>query len=495
MTEELEIGRRTQSKATGVTRRTFLQLAGGAAALGLLSACAPSSSGGATGGAAPAATTGGAAPAATTGGAKGFVVKGLGADYLAYPDLKGTIQFSNCWDGARVSLVDKWTKDFNTIYPGITVESDLSPCTALQQKQITSIAGGSAPNVMMVKSDTTAFYAKQDALLPLDDLMKRDGVKAEQFYPAEFTSRTWGGKTYGLPNVTAGGLHLLFANTGLLEKVGWDPKKPLETWQDLETLAGLAKKQGLFVMDPAKISTGQTIHFVLTYANGGQYWDDNLTKIKWNEPAGLEAAEWLLKFVKMQADKYENLAFASDPKNVLQADQWGKSGKYIAMINLTSTFFTLAQKAPEVKYAAYTFPRNANNPNSKGNTPTTGGWMFSIAKAGKDQAAAWEWIKFTTVSKNACSFAEAQNRPAPVRQCNENPELAKNNPYWPVVTKDLANDIFVPTTSYQPQFTQMWLDMEDAILYEKMTPKEALDSYAEKGQALLDKWNAEQKKS
>src|SRR5215207_8414945 len=43
-----------------------------------------------------------AAPAAKTGGPAGTVIAGLGRDYLAYPDVKGTIQFSNCWGGARI---------------------------------------------------------------------------------------------------------------------------------------------------------------------------------------------------------------------------------------------------------------------------------------------------------------------------------------------------------------------------------------------------------
>jgi ABC-type glycerol-3-phosphate transport system substrate-binding protein len=345
----------------------------------------------------------------------------------------------------------------------------------------------------MIKSDNNAFFADQDAILPIDELMQRDQVKAEWFYPGEFQSRTWKGKTYGLPNVTAGALHLFFANTKLLKQVGWDPAKPIETWQDLEALIEPAKKQGLFVLDPAKISTGMTAHIVFTYANGGRYWDDDLKKILWNEPPAVEAAEWMLEFVKRQAGKYENLAIASDRKNVIQPEDWAPE-KYITMINGSWSFFLLKQKAPHIAYAAYTFPRNAHNSQSQGHTPTTGGWMFSIAKQGKDQEAAWEWIKFTTTSKHACSFVKAQSRPSPLQDCNEDPELAGGNPFWSVVTRDLATNIAVSTTSVHPQFIQLWLDMEDAILFERMKPKEALDSFAEKGQQLLDKWNAEQKK-
>jgi sn-glycerol 3-phosphate transport system substrate-binding protein len=438
--------------------------------------------------AAAAATT---APAAKTGGPTGTVIAGLGREYLAYPDVKGTLQFSNCWGGARIPLIEDWIKGFNAIYPGITITNDVSDCSALREKQVTQIAGGSVPNVMMVKSDNTSFYAEQNALMPLDDLMARDNLKKEWFYPGELSTRQFGGKTYGLPNVTAGALHMLFVNTGLLEKIGVDPKKPIATWQDLDALVEPAKKAGLLVMDPAKISTGMTIHQVLTYANGGKYWDDGLKKITWNDQTGQEAADWLLQFVKAQGGKYENVATGGDPKNVLQPEDWAPE-KYLTCINGSWFFFQL-QKFPNIKYAAYDFPKNAKNPNSKGQTPTTGGWMFSIGQKAKDQEAAWEWVKFTTTSQNACTFVEKQNRPSPVIPCNENPELEKNNPFWSVVTQNLQNNISVPTASVEPQIEQIELDMQDAILFERMSTKEALDSTAQKAQALLDDWNSKRK--
>lgn len=432
-----------------------------------------------------------AAPAAKTGGPAGTVIAGLGRDYLAYPDVKGSIQFSNCWGGARIPLVETWIKDFSAIYPGITVTNDVNDCPPLREKQVTQIAGGSPPNVMMIKSDNTAFYAEQNAILPIDDLMARDNVKKEWFYPGEFSTRTFGGKAYGLPNVTAGALHMLFVNTGLLEKIGVDPKKPITTWQDLDALVEPAKKAGLLVMDPAKISTGITAHQLWTYANGGTYWDSDLKKITWADPASVEAAEWLLQFVKAQGGKYESVATGGDPKNVLLPEEWAPQ-KYITCVN-GSWFFFQMSKFPDVKYAAYDFPKNAKNPSSKGQTPTTGGWMFSLGRNAKDQEAAWEWIKFTTISQNACAFVEKQNRPSPAIPCNENPELAKNNPFWPVVTANLQNNISVPTTSVEPQFEQIEYDMLDAILFERSSPKQALEEGAQKAQALLDDWNSKRK--
>ncbi len=432
-----------------------------------------------------------AAPAAAQ-GSRGVVIKEAGRDYLAHPDVKGTVQFSNCWGGARIPLVQQWIKDFTAVYRNVKVENDVSDCPSLDKKQVTAMAAGSPPNVMMVKSGNLAFFAEQNTLLPVDDLMQRDRVKADWFYPGEFRSRTWQGKTYGLPNVTAGAQHMLFVNTNLLERVGWPAGKPIQTWQDLEALVEPAKKQGLFVMDPVKSSAGIPSHFVLTYANGGRYWTDDLTRITWNEPAGVEAAEWLLKFVKAQGGKYENLALGSNRKELAYPEEWAAE-KHVATFNGSWFPFMMKSKAPQIRYAVYPFPRNAARAESKGHTASTGAWMFAIPKTAKDQDAAWEWIKFIAASQHACSFVKAQNRPSPMAQCNEDPELTKTNAFWPVVTRDLSTNVAVPTAPVHPRMVQLWYEMEDAFLFERMSPKEALDTFAKRGQALLDEWNAKRK--
>lgn len=145
----------------GITRRDFLRLSGGAAALGLLTACGGGSTATST------AASGAAAPAKSG----GTIVQGLERDYLAYPETKETIRFSNCWGGTRIPLIEGWIKDFIAIYPNIKVENDVSDCPAINDKHVAAIAGGDPANVMMITSGNTAFYAEQNSLLPLDPLM------------------------------------------------------------------------------------------------------------------------------------------------------------------------------------------------------------------------------------------------------------------------------------------------------------------------------------
>lgn len=460
------------------------------AALGLLlAACATPT-------AAPApvveATQPPSAPEATkapepTAAPSGEVIPTLGT-YIAHPEVSGTVTFSNCWGGSRLPLIELWIQEFNVIYPNIKVVNDTQACDKLFQNQVTQLSAGDAPNVMMMQSFNFLMMKKTDSLMPLNDLIARDKVDLDAFYAPELNARTIDGSVYGLPNVTAGGQHLLFYNTTLLEKVGWDPTKPIETWQDLDSLVAPAKEQGLFVMDPAKLPDSQSMFTALLYANGGKLWSDDLKTITWNSPEGLEAAEWELQFIKAQAAKYEDLAIAGKRNDIISAPSFGAE-KYIAALNGSWFFFQLKNEAPQVKYGVSTFPRNANNPNSKGYTFIEGGWAFAIPAGSKDVDAAWEWVKFTTASRYTCDFVAAQNRPSPLKMCNEDPRLVASTPYWNLLQTALGTGQQIPMTDIHVEFKQILLDMEDAIIYEKMTPKEALDTFAAKAQAKLDEWN------
>jgi multiple sugar transport system substrate-binding protein len=432
-----------------------------------------------------------AAPAAKTGGPTGTVIAGLGRDYLAYPDVKGTIQFSNCWAASRVQLVeDTWIKPFQEIYPGIKVENDVGNCPPLLEKQTTQVAAGAPPNVMMIRGGGLAFFADQKKIDPLDDLMARDKIEKSWFYETELKTRMHQGKVYGLPNVTGGANFMLFYNTKLMEKAGLDPNKPPKTWQDVDAMVEPVKKAGLLTWDPFKANASQTAHEIFTYQNGGRYWDDDIKKIRWNEPAGVEAAEWLLQLVKAQGDKYENVNIGGVRKDTIQPQEWAAE-KYVLNMNGSWTFFLMKTTAPHVQYGAITMPTNAKNPASKLATPADVGWAFSIATDAKDKEAAWEWIKFTTTSKlGACKFVEAQNRPSPVIDCNDSPELKGGTPYWNVVEADLQANVAVPVLPIHPKIADLMYEMEDAFLYERMPVKEALDKYAADAQKLLDDYHA-----
>ncbi len=438
----------------------------------VLSACAPA--------VAPQA----AAPEAQ---ADGVVIEELGP-YLAYPETEGKIVFSNCWGGSRKELIDAWITEFNKYYPNIEVTSDLQESAKIFPTQMTQISGGAAPDVMMITSQNFGMMNQANALASLNDKLERDQVDPNWFYEGEWAARTVDGKVLGIPNVTAGGKHMIFFNKDLLAQIGGEDA-PLATWQDLLALTEPAKAAGLYVMDPSKASTNETIFGLLLYANGGRFWDDEYKQILWNSPEGYAAAEWLLEFIKAQAPSYDQVIAGADPWNVLVPKEWAV-GTHILMLNGSWEPFMLANEAPQINYGIVPFPSNADNPDSKGATPIEGGWAFAIAETSPNQDAAWEWVKFTTASKYACEFVIAQNRPSPKIDCNDDERFSAGTEYWNVIQESLDNAIPVAIPPFYPELQQMLKDMTEAIIYEKMSPTEALDTYAARAQERLDQFHA-----
>jgi multiple sugar transport system substrate-binding protein len=420
---------------------------------------------------------------------QGVMVEAFGASYLAYPETRGAVTFSNCWGGARVPLIEAWIEAFHGYYPNIRVTNATQDCGTLLQTQVTQIAGGSPPNVMMVQSQQFPFFRENRALLPLNELMARDDVDAGAFYASELDVRKVGEEVFGLPNVTAGAQQLMYYNTRLLDQVGWGADRAIETWQDLLDLAERTQGSGLLAVDHIRFATSQTGFEVFLYANGGRMWDNELTTVEFDGPEGIEAAQFVLDLIQAQVPRYDDLAAAGDRRDVLTAANWGAE-RYVLTFNGSWLIFQLRQEAPNLEYGISTFPRNAANPASEGRNFVEGGWSFAIPASARDQDAAWEFAKFISLTEYTCDFIVAQQRPSPLRKCNERPELQASTPFWDTIVASLEEAVVVPVTTIHAQIKELVYEMEDEIIYETMTPETAVRTYAARIQALLDEWNA-----
>ena len=150
--------------------------------------------------------------------------------------------FTNAWGGTRIPLMNKQIEEFNQFYPNITIKSEVSRSSELEKLNLSAIAAGTPPGVMMLRADIIPFMVKQKVLRPLDDLVKRDELKPyEVFYRGELDTRKYEGKLWGLPQVVGGSRHFVYYNLGLLDKLGLDANNLPQTWQDLDKWADVVK--------------------------------------------------------------------------------------------------------------------------------------------------------------------------------------------------------------------------------------------------------------
>ncbi len=90
-------------------------------------------------------------------------------------------------------------KSFEAENPGIKVEVTTIPYPEYQQRLLTAVQGGNAPDVSTVDQIWVAAFAQAGAIDALDDLAKGAGITADTFFPGAWASANYDGKLWGIP--------------------------------------------------------------------------------------------------------------------------------------------------------------------------------------------------------------------------------------------------------------------------------------------------------
>lgn len=450
--------------------------------------------------AAPAVPT--AAPAATKAPAAPTAAPSSSASLDSYPmnkNVKGTVRFWHAWGGARTALVETMINEFQAVYPNVKIEPTIL-VTGRLEKFLTSIAGGDPPDVGMTMSSDLPAFAQDGAIESLEQYVQRDKLDVDKlFYASEINARRFEGKLYLLPHVTAAARDLLFFKKTVFADAGLDPTVAPKNWADLGTLADkIIKKSGTEVTRypmPIDVNT-DPLFITWLYLNGGLYVSDDQKQIKFQEAAGVETIEWMSEWTKKYVGDYSKLRpgtsagadIAEAYRKLYAAD---KIGMYIGGNFMLFQFVDYKVKTED--YVVHLVPPSGKA-GTKFGSPTPGGHGLFIPKGAKNLDAAWEWIKWACMSESYYKFILAQMRPSPLKAVNEKPELAKSSPYWPVVVKALETDVSIPVSPAWPKINTEFLNMQDAVMYGKKTPKDALAEAAKMSQQYLDEWNAKRKR-
>ena len=86
-------------------------------------------------------------------------------------------------------------KSFEAENPGIKVEVTTIPYPEYQQRLLTAVQGGNAPDVSTVDQIWVAAFAAAGAIDPLDDLAKSAGITASTFFPGAWASANYDGNS------------------------------------------------------------------------------------------------------------------------------------------------------------------------------------------------------------------------------------------------------------------------------------------------------------
>lgn len=141
--------------------------------------------------------------------------------------------------GNDQEIMEAMIREFNQIYPGVTVDVQVLPWNGRYEKMLTAIAGGNPPNVVYLNDFQIPLFAHTNNLVPMTDVFTE--AELDVYKLGAKTAASVDGTLYAIPVLT-NSLGYLY-NVDLFIEAGLDPNNPPETWKDLEAaIAKLTKK-------------------------------------------------------------------------------------------------------------------------------------------------------------------------------------------------------------------------------------------------------------
>jgi multiple sugar transport system substrate-binding protein len=445
-----------------LSRRRFLRLAGMVGAGAVLGACAPP-----TPAVAPQAAP--AAPAAPT----AQPVAKMVSLKLLTPDIGAGQQ-----EWMEGELFPAFIKANPTVEKIEIIGSDWGK---INEQLMAGYAAGDAADIFEHGSAASgASWAASGKTLALDEFFKTLTTQGD-YYEVGLKTAYYQGKLFSMPRYVQ--IPTLCYRKDYFKEAGLDPTKPPTTWEELSDMAKkLVKKDGdKYVRSgynvPTKSWDGvQAGWFPFLHQNGSQILTDDLTKVAFDSPAGIEAMQYyhdLLWVHKVDVlgglpSTIAGNAVAVGTSAMGQAD--------------SSVIPILKKNFPEV------MPNFGVAPTTKrvrlGTMLGTG--RTFISNTTKAPQEAWKLLAFMHTMDNMTARYKLAGTIPPLKSFS-NTEAAKSEPLIPEFLKQVENGFQWPPTGKWNDFRSMITSMSDGFLAQDGKVDEFVKNAAKDINAILAK--------
>ncbi len=272
-----------------INRRRFLTTSGSAIGAMVLAACGAGTS-----------NTGEAGTQATSGAAAGGAAQQPQATAAAGVSTAGKVRvvYWSSWGGKNGEGVQKLVDDFNASQPDIVVENQFQGTyEETAQKLNAALAARQIPDLVSLSEVTwNRFYINQ-SLQALDEYFTKVNFDPADYVDPLIKEGTRGGKIWWIP--FARSTPLFYYNRDVFKQAGLPDRGP-ETWDELREWGPDLMKAGGENMKVFAYTTAKGYNAWHFHGNvwqwGGSYSDNELN-ILIDEPAAVEAGEWVRRFV------------------------------------------------------------------------------------------------------------------------------------------------------------------------------------------------------
>jgi multiple sugar transport system substrate-binding protein len=385
------------------------------------------------------------------------------------------VTFWHAMGGPLGKTLDAMIADFEQEHPNIKIKSvGMGDYSALAQKLMGAISVQSPPTIAQVyESWTTQFY-QQNQILPIDSLIKGpNGLAAADLadiYPVFIEDNTWDGKLLTFPFNKS--VPVYFYNIKMFEQNGI--KEFPKTWEEFRTVCKKLTKDANGDGTKDIWGTGGGINAWLfgcmLLQKGGSLLDEKTNTPIFNSPAGIDALQYLVDLV--YKDSTQNFVLGYEPQNDFLAQKlaliWGTSVSWAFMQDKMNFEVGLAPIPKWDKPAVLSYGTNIA--------------IFRKAKP-EALAAAWEFIRWFTNTKNQARWAAATFY-CPIRRSSlQEPALQKLLREIKGLNETLAQ---LDYATFEPRGEEWFAGRRylgealESAMRLKQTPKQALDDAAKR---------------
>jgi multiple sugar transport system substrate-binding protein len=331
--------------------------------------------------AAPAAQQGAATPAPQGQVAPAKPATGAAANKIVFAFNSSQSEVQSAWNPIRDA--------FNKQHPNTEVEFIVTPTSAEHaQKVLAMFAGGTPPDIVyLAASRDFQRTASQNVLLDLDQYIKRDNFRLDDFMPVSRQSSLYCNRQYGMP------IHLsydvVYYNKTMFQKAGLKTPNEYQAegkW-NTDTLLDVGKtlSGGEGATRTFAITRRTGLHAVNAWiwTFGGEYLSEDMnTWLLTDDPKAVQALQFLVDMVRVH-----KISPADD-------DMQGLGDMFLTgRVGMTIGGRFLISQLREIKDFEIGMELPPAGPEGKLVT-REGPVVVSIAKDSRQQDAAWNFGKF-----------------------------------------------------------------------------------------------------
>ena len=339
------------------------------------------------------------------------------------------------------------------------------------EKLLAACVAGNPPALAQLEQMLAGQFVDNQQVIPLQQFIDKDkGININDYIPEILTAKK-DGKIWGLPLNPS--TLVMYYNKDLFRKVGLNPDKPPQTWDEVYQAAKKIKALGKDYYG-IRLYAGDWVVEAAIWQFGGEIVSPDYKKILFNSKESVEAVTLWKKMVD------EGLALYGAGREASDQDFAGRIGMTLRSSGSLETMKESCNYEVGV----------ARLPYAKRRATAIGGaniYMFAgISKA--QQEAAWKFIKYLTTAENQGSWAAGTGYMAARKSALESAEWKKlfaEDPRRQVTYTQLEYSRPRPLFAAYPEINKIIQDAFDAAIVGGKTPQAALAEAQKKAETAL----------